>query len=179
MVEDPLTLTRPSQTTNVEFKLPIPQREYDYFKSWDLKRIRETWSCGATGYTKEDQVDIFNALQCFMRQDIVAGTDRTSGCYVVSEVYTTPPDGFPVVTSSASVHLVRPLRSSLLRHTFELALVDDAIPRCILWLCKKFDIAAPHLKTLVKRTDTNQATDTQQPAKLIRKLMTPMTLFLS
>ena len=45
--------TRRAQEMSLD--LPVPRREYFYFKKFDLKKIKEAWPCGDTGYTKQDQ----------------------------------------------------------------------------------------------------------------------------
>jgi hypothetical protein len=169
MSEDTLSFDQGSQTVNFDLELPIPDRIHAYFKSWDVKQVKETWPCGLTGYTKEEQVGLYDALQRFLGQPV---RDGDPGYVVVTEQYTSPVGGFPGAVTSESGRLVRALRANFLKHTSELALVGDAMVRCIRWVCEKFDIDSDQLKVLIRRMDrNNDESESDRPPKLLRKLM--------
>ena len=45
--------TTPSPDLSLEVR--VPWREYQCFKAWGIKDVKQTWPCGATGFKKEDQ----------------------------------------------------------------------------------------------------------------------------
>jgi hypothetical protein len=134
----------------LEIHLRVPRREYYYFKDkFDLKAVKESWPCAATGYTKEDQVNLLSKLQRFYKQPRREDGD----CVVVTETYRPPKSGFPGrLHSSGAQGLVRAIRSNLLNETADLDM-NNAQPRCVVWACKQFDIPAPLFEHYVKNRD--------------------------
>ena len=136
-----------TQANEVRLKLKVPRSEYYFFKGWTIKDVKETWPCGDTGYTKQDQINLLSDLQRFYKQPHVEDGEHV----VVTEIYRSPRSGFPgrLHSSSGCQGLVRALRSNLLKETADIDM-NCGMPRCILWACKHFDILVPQLEFYIE-----------------------------
>ena len=134
----------------ISLELRAPRREYFYFKKFDLKKIKEAWPCGDTGYTKQDQENLLKDLKRFYNQP-----HREDGDYViVTETYRPPmKSGFPGrLNSSGCQGLVRALRSNILKDTADLDM-NNAQPRVVVWACKQWRIPCPQFEFYINNRD--------------------------
>ena len=126
----------------------VPRREYDYFRTWGLGDVRAAWPHNV-GYTHKDNQDLLADLQRFYLQPRRYDGDAI----VVTETYRPPSSGFPGrLCSSGCQGLLRALRSNILKETADLDM-KNAQPRCIVWICSQFGIAAPLFAQYVDHRD--------------------------
>ena len=133
----------------LKLSVPVPRREYFYFKKFDLKKIKETWPCGDTGYTKEDQENLLKGHNRFYSQPFREEGDNV----IVTETYNPPRSGFPGrLHSNGCQGLVRALRSNFLKETADLDM-NNAQPRVVVWACKQFGIPVPQFEHYINNRD--------------------------
>ena len=139
--------TTPSPELSLEVR--VPWREYQCFKAWGIKDVKQTWPCGSTGYKKEDQAQLLSDIGRFYRQPF-----RMDGDFViVKELYRPPKSGFAGrLNSTGCSGLVRAIRSNLLIETCDLDM-NNAQPRCVVWTCKEFSIATPMFEHYIHNRD--------------------------
>jgi len=144
----PFDWSNHAPTANQELEVRVPRREYDYFRMWGLGDVRATWPHNA-GYTPADKQSLLADLQKFYEQP-----RRVEGDFmVVTETYRPPKSGFPGrLYSPGCQGLVRALRSNILKETADLDM-NNAKPRCIVWICGQFGIAAPLFAQYVEHRD--------------------------
>lgn len=133
----------------VRLELRVPRREYHYFSTWGLSEVEKAWPRTATGYTEQDQANLVCDLQRFYSQP-----RREEGDHViVTESYGPSKNGFPGrLYSPGCQGLVRAIRSNFLKETADLDM-NNAMPRCIVWWCKKFGIPARQWEFYVQHRD--------------------------
>ena len=140
----------PTPASPVSLHVRIPRDEYYWIKTFDLKAIKQTWPCGETGYTKEDQVNLLNDLGRFYAQEFEDDGDYV----VVTESYYPPKSGFPGRLNSPGgcQGLVRAVRSNLLKETADLDM-NSAMQRAIVWACKQFGILVGQFEFYIHNRD--------------------------
>jgi hypothetical protein len=138
--------TPPSTLT---LDVPVPRREYYYYKNLTLKDIKQLWPCASTGWTKEEQETVLSAVSKLHKQPHEDDGDFV----IVTETYRPPKSGFPGRLQSPGCQgLVRALRSNFLKDTADLDM-NNAQPRCVVWACKEFGIPCAQFAFYVARRD--------------------------
>ena len=145
----------PSET----IELRVPAKAYFFFKELGLKDVKALRPQQLGPNWKDSKINgknvwrlIVAALENFYEQPWRCdGEDHV----VVTETYkTSVSDRFPGDLHSAhgSQGLYRPIRSHLLGETADLDM-KVAMPTILLWVCKQFGIAFPHLEWYVNHRE--------------------------
>ena len=147
----PLSFDWSNATPSPELSLEVrvPWRVYQWFKAWGLPEVKRTWPCGSTGYKKEDQSQLLRAILRFYKQPFRMDEDSV----IVKEVYRPPKSGFAGrLNSHGCQGLVRAIRSNILIDTCDIDM-NNAQPRCVVWICSEFSIATPMFEHYIRTRD--------------------------
>ena len=145
--------------TSETIELRVPAKAYFFFKDWELKDVKALRPQQLGLNWKDSKINgknvwrpILAALENFAAQPWRWDGE---GHVVVTETYkTSVSDRFPGDLHSAhgSQGLYRPIRSHLLGETADLDM-KVAMPTILLWVCKRFGIACPHLEYYVNHRE--------------------------
>ena len=147
-----LTWTEPKRG-KYQLQVKVPERVYKWVTSITKEDVR-TWTSLQRGTQTQvdDEVDqLFEQIKAFLSQP--ARIER--GYHVVTETYV--PDKKPfngrMLNGKGTPGMWRPLRSIILGHTTDLDL-ECSMQRTLLWICKSFQLRAPHLAFYVQNCET-------------------------
>ena len=138
--------TTPTEQLTIEAR--VPRRTWCWLQTWTLKDVKAMRPCDKK-WTKEDQQQLLASVK-----RVLAQPTRVDGEYVcVTEQYRAAKNGFPGRLTSAGLQgLQGQIRANLLAETADIDM-STCMHRILLWVCKQFRIATPHLEYYIRHRD--------------------------
>lgn len=135
----------------------VPKVEYSYFTYLSLDDFCALRPADEELTREQQQYDFEEMKRRLDRGRFLGqsfGVDEQKEEYVsLSESYRPPKTGFPGrLTGDGLQCLWRPIRTNLLKETADLDM-NNAMPRCLLWVCNTFSIKAKFLQEYVDKRD--------------------------
>jgi len=139
---------------NVSLKVKVRRRTYEWFKTLDRSGLKRIWPCAEAGYSLGELDKILETMQRFFAQENVLKTETDGAFVIVTEIYKSPKSGYPgrLYSGSGCQSLVRAIRSNILEETADLDM-NNAMPRCVVWVSSQFKIHCPQFAHYVENRD--------------------------
>ena len=150
-------LVNTTRREKYELQVKIPYRVYKWLISITKEDVR-AWKPLQRGknkqVTKQDQDDLFDSIQRFLKQPVLERARQDGEYYLVTETYMPgrKPFNGRMINSNGTSGMWRPLRSIILGHTRDLDL-QCSLQRTLLWVCKTFQLYSPNLAFYVENTE--------------------------
>ena len=144
----PLSWSDVTPAEQLTIEVRIPRRTWCWLQTWTLKDVKAMRPCDKK-WNKEDQRQLLANVK-----RVLAQPTRVDGEYVyVTEQYSSAKNGFPGRLTSAGLQgLQGQIRANLLAETADIDM-SMCMHRILLWVCKQFNIATPHLEYYIRNRD--------------------------